>query len=283
MENNDTIKDLFKEKLGDIEVNVRPEIWSSISSQIVSTPTVVGAFTFSVLIKGAVVLSFVAAVGAIIYVSSNKRETPENAVKDLNIKELISPETTKEHPKTIVNTDVKSNLVFKIEQPLSREIDPQEKTKESAIIVEKPNNRNNENEIVQAVMGGEADIENMLEEEQNSETNNSVKPFITEIITTSNSFNKKEFTLDLPNIFTPNNDGINDFLLVNAIGLNEFSLVVLDQRNKIVFTTQDINVSWDGLNLSGEPVSSGNYVYFITARDAAGSVVTKHSVLRIER
>ena len=150
MENNDTIKDLFKEKLGDIEVNVRPEIWSSISSQIVSTPTVVGAFTSSVLIKGAVVLSFVAAVGTIIYVSSNKRETPENAVKDLNIKELISPETTKEHPKTIVNTDVKSNLVFKIEQPLSREIDPQEKTKESAIIVEKPNNRNNENEIVQA-------------------------------------------------------------------------------------------------------------------------------------
>ena len=49
-----------------------------------------------------------------------------------------------------MNTDVKSNLVFKIEQPLSREIDPQEKTKESAIIVEKPNNRNNENEIVQA-------------------------------------------------------------------------------------------------------------------------------------
>ncbi|MEY3439297.1 MAG: hypothetical protein RL265_1882, partial [Bacteroidota bacterium] len=47
--------------------------------------------------------------------------------------------------------------------------------------------------------------------------------------------------------------------------------------------SQDTTISWDGLGLSGDPVLSGNYVYFITARDATGNLVTKHSVLRIER
>ena len=72
-------------------------------------------------------------------------------------------------------------------------------------------------------------------------------------------------------------------LIVNTEGLTEFSLVVLDQRNKIIYTSQDTTISWDGLGLSGETVPSGNYVYFITARDATGKLVTKHSVLRIER
>ena len=94
MENNDTIKDLFKEKLGDFEANVRPEIWSSISSQLVSSPAV-GTFATSILTKGAVALSIVAAVTAVIYFSSNQTEPSNKALKKTDIHILFTEKLIK--------------------------------------------------------------------------------------------------------------------------------------------------------------------------------------------
>ena len=95
MENNDTIKDLFKEKLGDFEANVRPEIWSSISSQLVTSPAGVGAFATSILTKGAVALSIVAAVTAVIYFSSNQTEPSNKALKKTDIHILFTEKLIK--------------------------------------------------------------------------------------------------------------------------------------------------------------------------------------------
>jgi gliding motility-associated-like protein len=292
VENNDNIKELFKEKLGDFEANVRPEIWSSISSQISSAPAAVGTLGSSFLAKGVVVFSFVAAVGAIVYFSSTKTEATENSPNETKSQKLTVTEARKEQTQKAENTGIESIVDVEKDQPSKTEFaareennrfHAREENKENTIFIENVYNRFDEIESVQAVPVSQTILENSIVVNDKMETNTVVKPFITEVLSNISEANTETYKLDLPNVFTPNNDGINDIFKVNTVGLTEFSLVVLDQRNKIIFSTQDSNVSWDGLSLSGEPVSSGNYVYFITARDASGNLITKHSLLRIER
>lgn len=282
MENNDTIKDLFKEKLGDFEANVRPEIWSSISSQLVSSPAV-GTFATSILTKGAVALSIVAAVTAVIYFSSNQTEPSNKLLKETDSKALTATETLKEQAQKTETPSVKAPVQLDKDKPFIKEFITGDVGLDNTLPQENVNNRIEAVKGVQEASVIETLLDNNAVVRDNTETITTVKPFITEVSTNLNEANSQSYILDLPNVFTPNNDGINDILIVNTEGLTEFSLVVLDQRNKIIYTTQDSTISWDGLGLSGDPVLSGNYVYFITARDATGNLVTKHSVLRIER
>ncbi len=282
MENNDTIKDLFKEKLGDFEANVRPEIWSSISSQLVSSPAV-GTFATSILTKGAVALSIVAAVTAVIYFSSNQTEPSNKALKKTDSKALTATETLKEQAQKTETSSVKAPVQLDKDQPFIKEFITGDVGLDNILPQENVNIRIEAVQGVQDASISQTPLDNTTVVRDNTETITVVKPFVTEVSTNLNEANRQTYKLDLPNVFTPNNDGINDILIVNTEGLTEFSLVVLDQRNKIIYTTQDSTISWDGLGLSGDPVLSGNYVYFITARDATGNLVTKHSVLRIER
>ena len=283
MENNDTIKELFKEKLGDFEANVRPEIWSSISSQLVSSPAGVGAFATSILTKGAVALSIVAAVSAVVYFSSNQTEQSNKSLKETDSKALTATETFKEQAQKVETSSVKTPIQLDKDQPSLTDIVSSDISLENTLSHQNVYNRTETVQVIQKEEAREALLENSAVVRDNTEANTVVKPFITEVSTNLNEANSQAYTLELPNVFTPNNDGINDMLIVNTEGLTEFSLVVLDQRNKIIYTSQDTTISWDGLGLSGETVPSGNYVYFITARDATGNLVTKHSVLRIER
>jgi gliding motility-associated-like protein len=283
VENNDTIKDLFKEKLGDFEANVRPEIWSSISSQLVSTPAAVGTLATSVLTKVAVALSIVAAVTAVVYFSFNQTELSNKSLKETDSKALTETETPIEQIKKVETTAIETPVQLDKNQPFIKEFITGDVGLDNIFPQENVNNRIEAVQGVQEASVRETLLDNTTVVRDNIETITVVKPFVTEVSTNLNEGSSQTYILELPNVFTPNNDGINDILIVNTEGLTEFSLVVLDQRNKIIYTSQDSTISWDGLGLSGEPIPSGNYVYFITARDADGSLLTKHSVLRIER
>jgi gliding motility-associated-like protein len=282
VENNDTIKELFKEKLGDFEANVRPEIWSSICSQLVSSP-VVGTFATSILTKGAVALSIVAAVTAVVYFSFNQTELSNKSLKETDSKALTETETPIEQIKKVETTAIETPVQLDKNQPFIKEFITGDVGLDNIFPQENVNNRIEAVQGVQEASVRETLLDNTTVVRDNIETITVVKPFVTEVSTNLNEGSSQTYILELPNVFTPNNDGINDILIVNTEGLTEFSLVVLDQRNKIIYTSQDSTISWDGLGLSGEPIPSGNYVYFITARDADGSLLTKHSVLRIER
>ena len=54
------------------------------------------------------------------------------------------------------------------------------------------------------------------------------------------------FKLWVPNSFTPNNDGVNDFFKPVVIGVDYYELIITNRWGEIVFTSRDINQSWDG-------------------------------------
>lgn len=73
--------------------------------------------------------------------------------------------------------------------------------------------------------------------------------------------NCPKFTL--PNIFTPNNDQVNDhFKAIEVFQIKEIDLVVLDRWGNLVYRTKDPYFKWDGISIiTKKPVSEGTFFY----------------------
>ncbi|MES2678921.1 MAG: gliding motility-associated C-terminal domain-containing protein [Bacteroidota bacterium] len=73
---------------------------------------------------------------------------------------------------------------------------------------------------------------------------------------------RDDLNLYVPNSFTPNGDGINDFFYVKGLGFKSenFFLDVYDRWSHLVFSSRDISNGWDGTVKGGAPVQ-GTYIY----------------------
>lgn len=72
----------------------------------------------------------------------------------------------------------------------------------------------------------------------------------------------------VPNVFTPNNDGINDEFIVTVNGVDKFSIEIFSRWGNLVFKRESVNqLVWDGHMPDGSLVNPGTYFYVITAHD----------------
>ena len=74
-----------------------------------------------------------------------------------------------------------------------------------------------------------------------------------------------ESSLFVPNAFTPNASGLNDYFKVYGVGLADFKLMIFDRWGELIFETDDITKGWDG-NFKGIPVQQGVYVWKVNYR-----------------
>jgi gliding motility-associated-like protein len=93
----------------------------------------------------------------------------------------------------------------------------------------------------------------------------------------------QELKVVLSNVFTPNGDGTNDYLFIQSEGLLDFIVVVLNQKNQIIYQSTDAKFSWDGKLASGEEAPAANYIYFVTAKSSNGKFIQQSSTLLIQR
>ena len=67
-------------------------------------------------------------------------------------------------------------------------------------------------------------------------------------------------------------------------GLTDFSVVVFDPTGEIAFKSSDPNFKWDGRDIrTGEFVSSGTYMYMVSAYDADGNPYPIYERLTVNR
>jgi len=80
-------------------------------------------------------------------------------------------------------------------------------------------------------------------------------------------------SLYMPNAFTPNGDGVNDYFLVYGNGIEEMHLRIFDRWGNFLFESFNKNVGWDG-TYRGELLRPDVFVYQIEVRFCDGSRLT---------
>ena len=74
-------------------------------------------------------------------------------------------------------------------------------------------------------------------------------------------------TFFVPNVFTPNGDGKNDFFKFDAVNMGEITVTIFDRWGLKMFESTEVgNVKWDGKNKGGSTVTDGTYFYIIKAK-----------------
>jgi gliding motility-associated-like protein len=74
-----------------------------------------------------------------------------------------------------------------------------------------------------------------------------------------------ESAILIPNVFTPNGDGSNDFFTVDGVNLESVEGEIFNRWGQKMFAWNNVNGSWDGRTLAGSEAPDGTYFYIITA------------------
>jgi gliding motility-associated-like protein len=81
--------------------------------------------------------------------------------------------------------------------------------------------------------------------------------------------------ISVPNAFTPNGDGKNDFLYpLNAYAATDLRFQVFNRYGQLVFETRDWTKKWDG-RMNGQLMASGTYVWMLSYTDGSGKKLSQ--------
>ena len=86
----------------------------------------------------------------------------------------------------------------------------------------------------------------------------------------------------IPNIFTPNGDGVNDTFAIGISNLSSYSISIFNRLGQVVFSSHDIYQNWDG-TYKGQELPVGVYYYVIGGEDMDGTVIQKSGSVTILR
>jgi len=72
-----------------------------------------------------------------------------------------------------------------------------------------------------------------------------------------------EIKLEIPNVFSPNDDGINDIFFILSSGFKELSISIFNRWGNLITTYNTLKDNWKGINYNGEKCSEGTYYYIL--------------------
>jgi gliding motility-associated-like protein len=72
----------------------------------------------------------------------------------------------------------------------------------------------------------------------------------------------------VPNVFSPNGDGQNDVVRIEAYGLGEVLWTVFGRFGEKIFEANSLEVTWDGTH-RGKPLDPGVFVVHVMYTDQA--------------
>ncbi|HAP01291.1 MAG TPA: hypothetical protein DCQ93_05125, partial [Bacteroidetes bacterium] len=81
-----------------------------------------------------------------------------------------------------------------------------------------------------------------------------------------------EPSLWIPNAFTPNGDGINDFFGIYGTSIKSYHMKIFDRWGEMIFENNDYFPTWDG-NYHGVPLNVGVYVYLVQVDYKDGTTI----------
>lgn len=93
---------------------------------------------------------------------------------------------------------------------------------------------------------------------------------------------KVESKIQVPNVFTPNGDGFNDYFVIDSKSIIEYQLYIYNRWGKLVFEGYNNNAFWDG-TYNNMDCPEGTYYYIITLETSSGEKIEAKSSLFLLR
>lgn len=87
--------------------------------------------------------------------------------------------------------------------------------------------------------------------------------------------------ITIPNVITPDGDGVNDVFFVKSSGYEELTCTIYTRHGEVIYRYYGLNGTWDAHSHAGIKVSAGCYFVFIEATAADGSIITKQGILEV--
>ncbi len=81
--------------------------------------------------------------------------------------------------------------------------------------------------------------------------------------------------ISIQNVFTPNNDGINDYFMITSNGGFPISLRIFTRAGILVYSNEGTTLTWDGRTASGQELNPG--IYFYTIESLSGDPNKRYS------
>ena len=66
----------------------------------------------------------------------------------------------------------------------------------------------------------------------------------------------------IPNIFSPNSDGVNDKFTIDGIN-DRYQIQIFNRWGDLIYSEDPFLNNWQGINLSGKKVNEGQYYYLL--------------------
>jgi len=281
MNNKINLDDLLKEEMGNLSPEPPANLWQNISSQLPdvattsSTTTAAAKTVVGVSVKSAVIAVATIAVGAVGYVmyttsknaQSNNKDNSSIAISETvpeseteeqiqDVEEAVATEQSAEFTKKSKST---SNTKTTNTQSISK-VDGVTPDVETPIDYPAPTSTQNNNDEVQK----EETTALNIEQQRDQTTTEKTQPENKQIpgnSSTSNTTNEEFLKPNIPNVFTPNNDGYNDEYVITIENEVLYDLKITDAKGHVVFESKDKNKHWNATNQkTGEHCEPGVYV-----------------------
>ncbi|MBS1647273.1 MAG: VCBS repeat-containing protein [Bacteroidetes bacterium] len=87
----------------------------------------------------------------------------------------------------------------------------------------------------------------------------------------------------IPNIFSPNGDGVNDVFFVQAANISNFNCTLYNRWGQAVYEFSNPTAGWSGKNKQGSAYDAGTYFYYITYVDNKGKTQSQKGFVELVR
>ncbi|MGZ3902915.1 MAG: T9SS type B sorting domain-containing protein, partial [Bacteroidia bacterium] len=92
-----------------------------------------------------------------------------------------------------------------------------------------------------------------------------------------------EPSIEIPNVFTPNGDNINDVFFIKTIGITDLHADIYNRWGTHIYTLNGVSGTWDGTNTRNEQNTDGTYYILLKAKDFNGKKYEKQGYVTLVR
>lgn len=90
-------------------------------------------------------------------------------------------------------------------------------------------------------------------------------------------------TVIIPNVFSPNGDGINDGFFIKSTGVESLTCDIFNRWGQLVYKLSSPNQRWDGVLNNGNSAADGTYFYILSAKGYDGKTYNYQGSLSLFR